>query len=133
MSDETKNWSTEQTKFQLWLALPKKLRRPKTQGELANLLGANEATLSDWKKLDGFQEEVNKWIKAFTVDDVADVVAAVASKAKKGSKGHAELFLELAGIWRRGLDVTTGGKQLPAIPITNIQAVRPPDADPDQQ
>ncbi len=125
MSDEIKTWTTEQTNLQLWLALPKKLRLPKTQRELANRLGVNEVTLSDWKKLPGFQEEVNKWIKAFTVDDVADVVAAVAREAKKGSKGHAELFLELAGLWRRGMDVTSGGKPL----IKGYMTVTPDDWD----
>lgn len=97
MSSDVKNWSANQRKFQMWLAIPTAMRDPHTQGELARSMGITDATLSRWKHWPGFAEEVAKLSRQFLKDDLPDIFGALIREAKNGSYQHIKLALEVAG------------------------------------
>jgi hypothetical protein len=53
-------WSDEQKVFMEWLSLPKEMREPATQHELAKELRVTDAVLSRWKAIPGFWEGVEQ-------------------------------------------------------------------------
>lgn len=53
-------WTEEQKTFMEWLSLPKEMREPSTQTELARVLGVADAVLSRWKNLPGFWDNVEQ-------------------------------------------------------------------------
>ena len=112
--DSANNWSPEQYKFQAWLALPRRLRKPKTQKELADELGVHETTLSDWKRKTGFMAAVRVLAKDWAEDDLPEVLDALVKHAKKGSSNHIAMFLKMSGLLVEKVDVTTGGDKLVA-------------------
>ena len=89
----------ERLQFIEWLSLPSDLRTPKTQSELALLLGVDAGTLSDWKQLPGFREEVRKRVNDLVKDDHADVVHAMITSAKGGDVTAQKLYLEYIQEW----------------------------------
>jgi hypothetical protein len=95
MSD---NWSTNQRRYQEWLALPKYDRFPPTQDLLAREMGVNPATLTRWKKEDGFQAAVNEIAQQHLGAAVPEVMGALRREAEKGSFQHIKLFLEILGL-----------------------------------
>jgi len=46
--------------FIVWLSLPKPLKKPQTQGEIAEKYGIAQSTLSRWKRDNALWEEVKK-------------------------------------------------------------------------
>lgn len=66
MSNDVKLWSTNQESFQAWLALPEQNREPVDQTALAAEMNVRPETLSRWKRLDGFMEEVTRKARAST-------------------------------------------------------------------
>ena len=75
---------------------------PRTQRELAKLLNVNEMTISRWKKLPGFQEEVTAVARTFLVVDLPEIYAALRKEAKAGSLPHIKVVLDLTGELRSG-------------------------------
>lgn len=65
-----------------WLVLPEELRQPKTQAELAKELNVETATLSDWKKLEGFWEVVDSKRDLWGKDKTTEVLQAFYKKIK---------------------------------------------------
>lgn len=114
MPSDAKNWTADQLHFQAWLALPKKLRRPKTQRAFAKQIGKDEGTLSDWKHLPGWHDAVRDLALELLKESIPDVLGEVVAAAKSadGSVQDRKLFLEIVEIYRPGLDVTSGGKVL---------------------
>ncbi len=94
----TKQWSKKQRAFMLFLALPKSERPHKTQRDFADSIDTNEVTLSNWKRLPNFADEVAQLSRDLVVDDVPDVLAAIRDHAKAGSIQHINLFLAMAGL-----------------------------------
>jgi len=80
-----------------WISLPASIREPKTQKELASKLGIDNATLSDWKKVEGFWEEVKKRRKNWVQEKISNILLGVYGKALKGDVNAAKLLLEYAG------------------------------------
>lgn len=107
MTENGKNWHAGQLKFMAWLALPKELREPKTQGEFAETIGYHETTLSRWKQLPGWDEDQHALSISMIGDYTADVLHALAREAVKGSVQHIKLFLEVVKIYREqhGIEV----------------------------
>jgi hypothetical protein len=103
---DTKSWSADQYKFQLWLALPSSIRKPKTQRAIAEELGVHESTLSDWKKLPGWRDAVNTLALDLVRDDVPDVLASTRREAKKGSFQHQKMILEMVGLYTERREVS---------------------------
>jgi hypothetical protein len=98
MPKEAKNWSADQLRFIGWLALPKAERSPKTQRVLAQHIGCDEATLSDWKRIPGFIDEVNTLARELVKHDVAEVLGVVRREAKKANLPYVNMVLAMAGL-----------------------------------
>lgn len=116
-AEKPNTWTGPQRIFIDWLALPKAMRQPRTQKELCQKFGVGEGTLSEWKRLPGFMDEVARVAKEFMKDDVADVLGAIRSSAKKGSIAHINMFLSMTGL---AADVEAAGKG----PIGDSDAAR---------
>src|SRR5947209_15775829 len=71
--------------FAQWMALPKRLREPLTQGEMAKKLGVNADTPSDWKKRDDFWALVKQYRSTFLKETIPDILDAAIRAAKGDS------------------------------------------------
>jgi len=107
MPNDAKNWSADQLRFIAWLALPKAERSPKTQRVLAQHIGCDEATLSDWKHVPGLMDAVNALARELVKHDVAEVLGVVRREAKKANLPYVNMVLAMAGM---GIDIETAGK-----------------------
>ena len=88
----------EYQKFVEWMGLPIPERNPKEQKQLALDLDVEEATLSDWKKTDGFWDLVKTERKKWAKDKMSNVLAGLYKKAiKDGSAAEVKLFMQYAG------------------------------------
>ncbi len=97
MTDSVKKWSANQEKFIDWLTYGKYERVPATQEALAKELGLHEVTLSRWKRLPGFWDEVKNRVRSRLDEHYADVYGALLTEAKKGSFQHINKYIELMG------------------------------------
>lgn len=105
-------------KFVVWTALPGPLREPQTQKDLAVVLGVPEATLSDWKKREGFWEEVMKNVKDWARDKTPNVVMGLYRRAvKTGDAKAATLWIKWLHDWQEKIDAPT---ERPIIQIINF-------------
>lgn len=107
MTTESKKWTVEQQRFIAWLALPRAQRTPKLQRELARVIGVGEDTLSDWKKLPGFIDEVNLLARELVKYDVAEVLGVIRREARKANLPYVNMVLAMAGM---ASDVADAGK-----------------------
>jgi len=81
-----------------WIGLPSPERVPKNQRELAFHLGVEESTLSNWKKTNGFWEEVRKKRIEWAKDKTSNVLLGLYRRAlKEGGASEVKLFLQYAG------------------------------------
>ena len=83
----------------LWMALPRKMRDPKTQGELAQKLQVHPDSISDWKKRDGFWAKVVTYRDIWVREEISDVVQGLFKKAKYGAAAEVKLFLQFVGLF----------------------------------
>jgi len=90
-------WSTNQVRLQEWLATPRYDRIPPKQEHLAKELGVSDKTLTRWKKLPGFMDEVRAIARLYLKDDLAEIYGAISREAQKGNYQMARLALELVG------------------------------------
>lgn len=97
--NERKPWSSDQVKFQAWLALPKSERQPRDQRQLSRLLEVHESTLSDWKNLPGWHDAVYELALQHVTGELAPIMHAQVKEAKKGSLPHAQWIFDVAGKW----------------------------------
>lgn len=100
-------WDGSQRRFIGWLALPKAERRPKLQRDLAKEIGVDPSTLSDWKLLPGFIEEVNALARELVKHDIAEVLGVIRARARKGELAYVNMVLTMAGM---APDVEAAGK-----------------------
>jgi len=106
LSDNSVNpeqaWTGEQVAFQRWLALPRRVREPRTQAALAEELGVSVRTMRKWKQLPGWDDTVLAIVKAEVFESLPvqqRILDALVRKAEQGSFNHQRLYLELAGIY----------------------------------
>jgi hypothetical protein len=101
---------SEYLQFINWIAKPYSAREPKTQIELAKLLEVEEATLSDWKKREGFWDLVRAEIKDWAKEKTAEVIDAVfkgaTSQDSKGQSANAKLWLQYIEDWAEKKDIS---------------------------
>lgn len=91
----------EYSDFVAWTALPTELRVPKTQRELAKKFGVGEDTLSEWKRRNGFWEEVTDKRKAWGRERTPDVMLALFKRIQRtGSAPEVRLWLEVVEEWQ---------------------------------
>jgi len=89
----------ERLQFIEWLATPSTERKPRTQAELAQHLGVEPATLSDWKRSLGLCEEVRRRVDERVREHHPDVLAALVRKAKQGDVQAQKLYLQYVYGW----------------------------------
>lgn len=91
-------------------------RKLQNQQEFAKEFGVEESTLSNWKKKEGFWDEVREERKASMKDNmVGNIIMAVYRKAiREGTSKEAKLLLELSGEYeeKRTIDNTHVIKEL---------------------
>lgn len=100
--ENANNWTSRQLEFMAWLATPKNDRNPKTQVLFAKHIKADPATLSDWKKLPGFQAEVIKLCRSLVKDSLPDIYGALTDKAIEGDVPAIKLVMEMIGEYTPG-------------------------------
>lgn len=131
--EKAKNWHAGQLQFIDWLALPKKLRKPRTQDQLAKIIGYDPATLSDWKKLPGFMDDVRQAAKTHLKNDVPEIFDALAREAKAGDVQAIKLALEVTGeyIPAQKVDATVNGVLTWKDAVESARHESSDDPDPD--
>ena len=91
--------------FIKWFGVPREIRRIKTQSEFASTFGVSIDTLTSWKKLAGFYNEVEVYhfneMKRF----MADVGYGIVKAAKKGNPRAQELYFKMYLNWNEKLKV----------------------------
>jgi len=97
MPNDAKKWTSNQIKFQVWLAQPKEERIPFNQEHFAKKIGVVDSTLSRWKRLEGWDEAVIEIARKHLLRDLPQIYAALSREARKGSIQHIRTALELAG------------------------------------
>lgn len=105
MLNSDKNWTANQIRFIYWLATPKDLRTPATQGEFAEEIGVTYVTVSRWKAKPDLTNEVNRVARAELGKDLPEVYGTLRKLAIKGSFPHMKLYLELLEEYRETSDV----------------------------
>jgi len=86
----------EYADFVQWIALPKSLRSPKTQRELAKKFGVGEDTLSEWKNREDFWNEVEKKRKSWGKERTPNVLMGLYTRAiKSGDPQSVRLWYEI--------------------------------------
>lgn len=97
-----RRWNWRQALYIAWMATPKHLRTPKTQDELADLLGlASTGTFRNWRRTHPEMSEriqsVPRELLITHLADVYDALATVASMYDPKANSDRKLFLELVG------------------------------------
>ena len=110
MEQLDREWTKNQVRLQEWLSMPRVSRSPPTQELLADDMGVNWRTLTRWKKLPGWMEEVNRIARAGLERGLPDVYGALLREAAKGSIHHIRTVLELVG--ELGPEVQDGRTQI---------------------
>jgi hypothetical protein len=87
----------EMEEFVRFCATPRALRAVKTQEQFAKKFGVSPDTLSDWKKLPEFTEEVRREIRLREKDDLSEIIDALHGKALTGDPGAIRLLLQYVG------------------------------------
>lgn len=78
-----------------WNAAPRDLKKIKTQGQFAKSFGLHIDTLTDWKKLDGFWDEVKSKRDQSFRSHSTEIIHALAKRAMSGNSKAVELWLKL--------------------------------------
>jgi len=102
-TDDVPIWTTNQIRLQEWLATPRFERIPPKQEMLANDLSVSDKTLTRWKRLPGFMDEVRAISRGYLKNDLPEIYGAISREAQRGNYQMARLALELVG------DVQTQG------------------------
>jgi hypothetical protein len=85
--------------FAQWFATPKLSRKQKTQKDFAIAIGANQDTLTDWKRHPYFWPTVQQFIKEWMKERIPDVIDGLYRNAcDKGQAKDVEFFLKLGGM-----------------------------------
>lgn len=94
-----------------WLIMPKSLRKPETQLQLANELDVGENTLSSWKRKKPFNDiRQERFRKVRAVEDLQDILEAAKGRAVKGEGKEANEATEIWLNWYYNQDFTKGTK-----------------------
>lgn len=96
-----------------FLAIPKQ-ERGLTQKEFADKIQVSEQTLCEWKKLDGFQEQLIKLVRKYTISQTSEIISGLAAKAATGDASAAKLWFQFVLGWS---EKTTHQVQSHPIPI----------------
>ena len=104
--------SVDQEIFAEWLAVPKKMRVPKTQKELASLLNVCPDTLSRWKMNAEFQSRVSKMALSRLETALPDIFQVIIDNARAGKFQFVKLILELTEKYSSRITVESKGPKV---------------------
>jgi len=111
---ENLRYQAEYNEFIAWIALPEEFRSPKTQGELAKKFGVCQDTLSDWKKIASFWDQVKAERQRWGKERTPNVILGLYKKAvKEGNAAEAKLWLQYIEGWTEKKDIEAAIKTLP--------------------
>lgn len=111
---ENLRYQAEYNEFIAWIALPEEFRSPKNQGEFAQKFGVCQDTLSDWKKIGGFWDEVKAERQRWGKERTPNVILGLYRKAvKEGNAAEAKLWLQYIEGWAEKKDIEAAIKTLP--------------------
>jgi hypothetical protein len=96
---QTTQWTTNQRKYIAWVAMPEDLREPRQLGDFAKKIHVHRVTLWEWRKLPGFNDEVQKLARQHLGDALPDALQALKHEAKRGNFNHLKLYLEMLGMY----------------------------------
>ena len=105
--------------FAEWLVVPKNMREPKTQKELASVLNVQPETMSRWKKDQEFQDLVFEKARVRLEVELPDIMQVIVDKAKAGNFQFVKLVLELTN---KHIDKITVRPEVPVIGIEQYSA-----------
>lgn len=92
----------EYYEFIKWIALPLSLRSPKTQIQFAEELGVSPWTLSNWKNLPNFKDDVDRELKNWASDKTPNVIYALYKTCiEKGGASEVKLWFETFGTFKK--------------------------------
>lgn len=92
-------WSTNQRRYIEWVATPEDLRVPRQLGEFADKIHIHRVTLWEWRKIPGFNDEVQKIARQHLGDALPEALQALKHEAKRGNFNHLKLYLEMLGMY----------------------------------
>jgi transcriptional regulator with XRE-family HTH domain len=94
--------------FVEWLLTPPPSRSPRTQTELAEVLGVAKQTLSTWRADSRFKEELAKAQQGLAADPskIQHLLDALYEKAMEGDTKSADLWLRSTGALKSQVDVS---------------------------
>lgn len=99
----------EYYEFLYWMATPIDLRTEKTQKEFALRIKVAQETLVEWKKREGFYEELNRIRISIFSERASNVLRAVERRAlERGGNQDAALFFKATGIIKDQNDIKLG-------------------------
>ena len=81
--------------FVRWIAVPREIRSPKTQGEYSKISNINPDTLSKYKNIARFWDEVARYRTSLFRKWTSDVYYGLVKRAKGGNAREVELFAKL--------------------------------------
>ncbi len=84
--------------FIQFLSKPKPFRG-KSQRDFAKSLQVTPQTLSEWKRLEGFTDELIRRVRENTKEDIADVLCGLTERAKRGDPAAVKLWMQYSLGW----------------------------------
>lgn len=82
------------TALAYWLAMPQNHKQPRTQKELAKILGVSEERLCQIKREDAFFDMVTEYRKEYFKQFTSNILEGCRREAEKGDAKNAKLFLQ---------------------------------------
>ncbi|KPJ49568.1 MAG: hypothetical protein AMJ38_03125 [Dehalococcoidia bacterium DG_22] len=124
MSDDAKkgqDFSADQIRFALWLALPRYSRKPRSQVRWAEEHGFNATTLSKWKRKAGFADVVHEFTMAELGGEWPQTVHAMVRESIAGNVEAAKFVGKVAGRYTDRLELGTRKDRPLAIELVTSQ------------
>lgn len=92
-------WTRAQRKYIEWVATPEELREHRKLWQYAEAAGVHRTTLWTWRRIPGFNDEVQKYTKQYLGDTLPEALQALKNLAAQGSFPHLKLYLEMLGMY----------------------------------
>lgn len=110
-------WSAKQRKFMEWVATPEDLREHRSLAAFADSIGVDRVTTWKWRRLPGFNAEIQEQAKLHLSSALPEVLTALKNLAMLGNFNHLKLYLEMIGMYMPKSEVKqeveiTGGVNL---------------------
>ena len=81
--------------FLKWIAMPTVMRVPKLQKQFAKQIGVSEDTLTDWKRLEGFWNDVKPYRDEYFRASTGEVLEGLKMRARLGKSKEVKLYMQI--------------------------------------